>query len=179
MGIWLDFTFRERVMVLGNDLQSRLGEGLSKVQGGIEQGKLKLQVLQDINMFKKAVGDASVRKSMLLIEMGQMTYGRLRSNDGPEEDRKVVTMAQEIVELDKKIYAASKRIRELSQPVSNGVSCPCGAVNGETDNFCGGCGKQIDRAPVLDESNMCICTSCDSSIPLEANFCPCCGSKAQ
>lgn len=45
-----------------SNLQSKLGEGLSKFQGGIEQGKQKLQVVQEINRLKKEISDASSKK---------------------------------------------------------------------------------------------------------------------
>ncbi|WP_010676979.1 hypothetical protein [Bacillus timonensis] len=36
-----------------SNLQAKLGEGLSKFQGGIEQGKQKLQIVQEISRLKK------------------------------------------------------------------------------------------------------------------------------
>lgn len=38
-----------------SDLQTKLGSGMNKLQEGIEQGKMKLQVAQEIAQLKKGM----------------------------------------------------------------------------------------------------------------------------
>ncbi|WP_263629633.1 zinc ribbon domain-containing protein [Bacillus tianshenii] len=161
---------------MANDLQTRLGEGLSKVQGGIEQGKQKLQVAQEISRLKKSMAECSLKKSKILLELGQVTYRKLRS--GLIQDEELATHVGSIVGLDKQMYTASKQIIELSKTTQNGIACSCGTVNGATDRFCGGCGSKIEQPNEIDLSTASACGKCEEVVPVGANFCPCCGSKA-
>ncbi|WP_263629630.1 zinc ribbon domain-containing protein [Bacillus tianshenii] len=161
---------------MANDLQSKLGEGLSKVQGGIEQGKQKLQIAQEIGRLKKGMAESSLQKSKILLELGQVTYGKLRK--GQFQDEELFGIAHSIIGLDKQMYTASKQIAELSKTTQNGVMCSCGTLNGVTDKFCGGCGAKIEQAAEVDLSTASSCGHCEEVVPAGANFCPCCGSRA-
>lgn len=47
---------------MSNNFQNIIGEGLSKLQGGIEQGKQKLQTAQEINELNKHANDLNQKK---------------------------------------------------------------------------------------------------------------------
>jgi hypothetical protein len=161
---------------LANDLQSKLGEGLSKVQGGIEQGKQRLQIAQEINKLKKSIAESSQKKSKILLEVGQLTYRKMRT--GELQDADLLHMSNNIIDLDKQMYMATTQIAELSKTTQNGVLCSCGTMNGMNDKFCGGCGAKIEQPAEIDLSTASSCSQCEEIVPVGANFCPCCGSRA-
>ncbi|WP_417898812.1 zinc ribbon domain-containing protein [Bacillus haimaensis] len=161
---------------MANDLQSKLGEGLSKVQGGIEQGKQKLQIAQEIGRLKKSIAENSQKKSKILLEAGQVTYRKLRA--GQIQDADLAQISEAIIGLDKQMYVATRQIAELSKTTQNGVVCSCGTMNGMNDKFCGGCGAKMEQPAEIDLSTASSCSQCEEIVPVGANFCPCCGSRA-
>ncbi|MBJ3788648.1 zinc ribbon domain-containing protein, partial [Bacillus sp. OA1] len=54
-----------------SDLQTKLGSGMNKLQEGIEQGKMKLQVAQEIAQLKKGMQVQMQKKAGVLLEVGQ------------------------------------------------------------------------------------------------------------
>ena len=53
-----------------SDLQTKLGSGMNKLQEGIEQGKMKLQVAQEIAQLKKGMQVQMQKKAEVLLEVG-------------------------------------------------------------------------------------------------------------
>ncbi|MGQ0512813.1 hypothetical protein ACT453_00945, partial [Bacillus sp. D-CC] len=49
-----------------SDLQTKLGSGMNKLQEGIEQGKMKLQVAQEIAQLKKGMQVQMQKKAEFL-----------------------------------------------------------------------------------------------------------------
>ena len=91
---------------LSNDLQSRLGEGVSMLKGGIEQRKQKLQNVQELNRLKRSVEENSIKKSQILLELGRLTYRKIR--EGQINDPDLVKQSSNLVSLDKLMYVDGK-----------------------------------------------------------------------
>jgi Double zinc ribbon len=172
----LNYTIKEN-RTLSTNLQSKLGEGLSKFQGGIEQGKLKLQTVQEINKIKKEMHDASVKKSKILLEVGQNTYKKIRNNE--LQDPELVELTSKLTELDHSIYESSNKISVLkSSTDQHEVVCPsCSTPNEPNAKFCGGCGSKVEKAVDLESESGKACINCSEPVSLEANYCHCCGTK--
>lgn len=162
---------------MSTNLQSKLGEGLSKFQGGIEQGKLKLQTVQEINKIKKEMHDVSVKKSKILLEVGQSAYKKIRNSE--LQDQELMELTAKLTELDHSIYEAARKIAELkSSPDQNGIVCPsCSTPNEPDAKFCGGCGSKVEKANELESDSGKACAGCSEPVSLEANYCHCCGTK--
>lgn len=161
---------------MSNQLPSKLGEGLSKIQGGFEQGKQKLQVVQEVTKLKRSVNELSVEKSKVLISLGQLTYYKLRN--GELVDKELQELSTSIMNLDRESYQISKKITELSTSNSDQLICNhCGTANGLNDKFCGGCGKKVELKMEIDISTASDCMACGQLVPDEANYCPCCGMR--
>ncbi|MEH7386558.1 zinc ribbon domain-containing protein [Bacillus sp. JJ1521] len=162
-----------------SNLQSKLGEGLSKFQDGIEQGKQKLQVVQEISRLKKEINEASTKKSMVLLEVGQATYQKIRN--GEITDPELVELTVKLVGFDHHIYQANKKVAELNSRSadSNSIICSiCQTPNSVDAKFCGGCGAKVEVATKVVLSGEETCVICEEAMPVDANFCPCCGTKA-
>lgn len=161
---------------MSNHLQSKLGEGLSKIQGGLEQSKQKLQVTQEISKLKRSLNELSMEKSKVLLKLGQLTYHKLRSKELSDEE--LQSIAASIIQLDKEIYQLSKKITQLSKSDQDQLTCSnCGTQNGLNDKFCGGCGAKVEVKPALNEANGSDCMECGELVPDEAKYCPCCGMR--
>ena len=94
-----------------SDLQTKLGSGMNKLQEGIEQGKMKLQVAQEIAQLKKGMQVQMQKKAEVLLEVGQQVYVQLRGSGVNEASLK--EMIAPVQEFDVAIYQARKRIVEL------------------------------------------------------------------
>jgi ribosomal protein L40E len=162
---------------LSTNLQSKLGEGLSKFQGGIEQGKLKLQTVQEINKVKKEIHDVSVKKSKILLETGQKVYMKIRNRE--LQDPELMELTSKLTELDQAIFEGSKKIAELSsRPDQEGAICPsCQTPNEMDAKFCGGCGAKVEKAAEAESDSGEVCASCSERVSPDANYCHCCGTK--
>lgn len=161
---------------MSNQLPSKLGEGLSKIQGGFEQGKQKLQVVQELTKLKRSVNELSLEKSKVLLSLGQLTYHKLRSGDLVDKD--LHELSTSIIGLDRESYQLSAKIAELSTSNPDQLICNhCGTANGLNDKFCGGCGNKVELKMEIDLSIASDCISCGQLVPDEANYCPCCGMR--
>jgi NADH pyrophosphatase NudC (nudix superfamily) len=168
----------KEIKTLSTNLQSKLGEGLSKFQGGIEQGKLKLQTVQEINKIKKEMHEASVKKSKILLEAGQKAYKKIRNHE--LQDEELVELTSKLTELDHAIYEGAKKISGLkSNPDQNVTICAsCETPNESDAKFCGGCGAKVEKAAEPVAGAVDACTSCNEPLTPDAHYCHCCGTKA-
>ncbi|KAA0548383.1 zinc ribbon domain-containing protein [Bacillus sp. BGMRC 2118] len=163
---------------MSSNLQSKLGEGLSKFQGGIEQGKQKLQIAQEVSRLKKEMNDTSTRKSKVLLEVGQAAYKKIRN--GEITDPELIELTTKLVGYDSTIYQSITKITELQLSTDHNqeMICPsCQTANDEHAKFCGSCGEKILVEKLVDTEESEHCVKCEQSIPLDAHFCPCCGNK--
>ena len=163
---------------MSTNLQSKLGEGLSKFQGGIEQGKLKLQTVQEVNKLKKDIHDTSIQKSKILLELGQKVYKKIRI--GEIQDHELIELTSTLVEMDHRIYSTSKRVSELSSQNSQDqdIICPaCETANDLDSKYCGGCGIKVEKAIEIKPESTSGCMHCGEHITGDAKYCHCCGKK--
>ncbi|HFU4563379.1 TPA: zinc ribbon domain-containing protein [Bacillus cereus] len=158
-----------------SDLQTKLGSGMNKLQEGIEQGKMKLQVAQEIAQLKKGMQVQMQKKAEVLLEVGQQVYVQLRGSGVNEASLK--EMIAPVQEFDVAIYQARKRIVELQKQQGEKATCECGGPLSINDKFCGSCGKPNPMLAVENEGEMVNCISCNEHIDKNSTYCPVCGIK--
>ncbi|ABR46474.1 conserved hypothetical protein [Alkaliphilus metalliredigens QYMF] len=158
-----------------SNLQSKLGDGFSKLQGGLEQGKTRLQTVQEINKLKKMVEDTTEKKSKLLLDLGQLTHLWIR--EGKLQDSSFTEISNALTEVDQVIFTTFKKINELSANQEEENLCECGALITPNDKFCGECGLKLEEEATKEDIEMIHCSVCQEVIISSCNFCGCCGSK--
>lgn len=160
-----------------NNNYSKFSEGLSRVKDSIEQGKQKIAITQEINQLKREMNELTSKKAQQLLEMGQVTYLKIRAQS--LQDPELEELTNEIVEFDKQIYTISKKITELNLTSSGGklICNKCETENELGDKFCGGCGNSLEEQKTKEVQDEIECKKCEESVPANVNFCPCCGSK--
>jgi len=156
-----------------SDLQTKLGSGMNKLQEGIEQGKMKLQVAQEIAQLKKGMQVQMQRKAEVLLEVGQKVYVQLRGHGVNESSLK--EMIAPVQEFDVAIYQARKRIIELQKQQGEKATCECGGPLSMNDKFCGSCGNPNPMLVVENDGETANCISCDEHIDKNSTYCPVCG----
>lgn len=160
-----------------SDLQTKLGSGMNKLQEGIEQGKVKLQVAQEIAQLKKEVNGQLQRKSAILLELGQRTYVYLRN--GTVEETELKTLIAPVQQIDVAIYKARQKMSDLQKQQSAKGVCNCGGMLTKHDKFCGQCGEPNAMVMNQEVEETTVCLSCEEHIAQVVVFCPVCGIKQQ
>ncbi|CAM4063871.1 hypothetical protein BAMA_01100 [Bacillus manliponensis] len=158
-----------------SDLQTKLGNGMNKLQEGIEQGKIKLQTAQEIAQLKKEINSQLQQKAEILLELGQRTYVQLRNGSLREEELKQLIVP--VQNIDISIYNAYDNIANLQQEQHKKGTCTCGGTLAATDKFCGQCGQKNTMLVEQRKVETVSCLSCEVSIAKESMFCPACGMK--
>ena len=121
-----------------SDFQTKVGGGLNKIQDGLQAGKQKLQIAQEVNQLKRSLQEVGEQRAHLLIQLGEMCYQRLRSQTLVDHD--LQQAASEITSADIRMFKIQKTLDELTKPVGSGSTCPtCGNPISINDKFCGGC----------------------------------------
>lgn len=158
-----------------SDLQTKLGSGMNKLQEGIEQGKMKLQVAQEIAQLKKEIQVQLQKKTEVLLDLGQKVYVELRDSGVNEAELK--QLVTPIQAFDVAIYQARKRIVELQKQQGEKATCECGGSLSINDKFCGSCGKPNPMLAVESSEEKVACVSCNEHIAKNSIYCPVCGIK--
>ncbi|WP_410984257.1 zinc ribbon domain-containing protein [Bacillus cereus] len=158
-----------------SDLQTKLGSGMNKLQEGIEQGKMKLQVAQEIAQLKKEIQVQLQKKTEALLDLGQKVYVQLRDSGVNEAELK--QLVTPIQAFDVAIYQARKRIVELQKQQGEKATCECGGSLSISDKFCGSCGKPNPILAVESSEEKVACVSCNEHIAKSSIYCPVCGMK--
>jgi len=153
-------------------LQSKVQKGLSSVQKGIEGGKSKLQVSQEIATLKREVNESEEKRSNLIYSLGELTYENIRTRKNDSE--RVKNISDEILELDKNIFDLLKVIDRKTKE-ENGLTCTCGNSLTSDDKFCKECGKKVESELDKKNSEKIICSRCQSEILASSKYCNCCG----
>ncbi len=152
------------------DIYEKIGSGINKIQGN-------LQSSQSISQYKKVIQEASLKRTEILIQLGEEVYKKFRVKEIESEELK--TQVSSLIELDQKIYQSQLAIAELYAQ-SKEHSCPqCDAPITEGDRFCGGCGSKVELQVPKSDSATKICSTCQEKIPETAQFCSCCGVKIE
>lgn len=157
-----------------SDLQSKFGNGMNKLQEGIEQGKMKLQVAQEMAQLKKITQEKLQEKTEILLELGQTVYMQLRDDEVRIDLLKAIVAP--VQELDVAIYNTRRQISNLQRQEQKG-QCSCGGPLSLNDKFCGQCGKENELLLQSKNIEKEACSSCGGQIATEATFCPACGMK--
>lgn len=158
-----------------SDLQTKLGSGMNKLQEGIEQGKMKLQIAQEIAQLKKEANNQLQQKAEILLELGKRTYVQLRNGNVREEELQQLILP--VQNIDVSVYKAYQKIADLQKEQGVKGTCICGNTLTSADKFCGQCGQKNTMLIEKQEVETVLCSSCEVSIAKESTFCPACGIK--
>lgn len=156
------------------DLQTKVQKGLSSFQKGIENGKSKLRISQELISLKDEVKNLEDLRTSCVLELGELSYMQIRNKNVDEE---VVTKTgNKILELDKKIF---KLLQEIEERTKKGeeTTCECGASVTASDKFCRKCGKKVEIQGNDIVEKTIVCNHCKATIPATYKYCNCCGIK--
>lgn len=148
---------------------------MNKLQEGIEQGKMKLQIAQEIAQLKKEIQVQLQKKTEVLLDLGQKVYVQLRDSGVNEAELK--ESVTPIQAFDVAIYQARKRIVELQKQQGEKATCECGGSLSIGDKFCGSCGKSNPMLAVESSEEKVACVLCNEHIAKNSFYCPVCGIK--
>lgn len=157
-----------------SNFQSKMEEGLSKFQGGVEQSKAKISTLQELARLKKSLKESSEEKAMLLLELGELAHLRIREEKIKDPDMLEVT--EKICQKDQKMYQLQKTISQLTEKQEEDKTCQCGAQITETDKFCGECGTRVNQVEKAEEVAVTTCATCEMEVSAAGKYCNCCGA---
>jgi len=156
-----------------NEVQSKLGEGLTKIQGSLNQGKQKLQLVQEVSQIKSSQNTLRLKRQEYILKIGEVYLQKIHT--GVENIELLQELATEIQALDKEIYAYGVRLDQLQSESGEGVECSkCQSPVSDSDKFCGKCGQPVAASVKVETTE--ICNVCETSIPAKTNYCPCCGT---
>ncbi|MFD1773437.1 zinc ribbon domain-containing protein [Paenibacillus rhizophilus] len=158
------------------EVQAKFEEGFNTVKGGIQQGKKKLQNMQETAELKRQIKEASQQKTKIYLELGKQVYRMIR--EGRIQNEELLQTVQPLTAQDKIIYEALKVIKELNTPLPGGVKCGCGTFLPKDQPFCTACGRKNAELESITVQLKTSCASCEAEIPQEAAYCPCCGAAA-
>lgn len=160
---------------MSSSWKEKMEEGLSKVQGGIDQGKQKIQTTQESMKIKREIQEQSRLKAEALLKLGQLTYKKLR--EGSVHDRDLQDASAEIVQQDTFIFQKNKELAVLNEQSTEVAVCgTCQKENDANAAFCGGCGAEMKKQDQPLATAVTPCPTCKTDMPDGANFCPCCGT---
>ncbi|GKV70597.1 hypothetical protein NCCP2716_30950 [Sporosarcina sp. NCCP-2716] len=154
-------------------LQSKVGDGLNKIQGTIRQGKQKVATVQEAGQIRQQLDQLRQKRMEQLLALGTAVHKDIRQ--GAAVDNAYLQLAEPIGAMDRTIYELAKSLELLQQAQTNGDQCPnCRKPVSDDDRFCGSCGGAL---PVKEEAVVAEmpCTHCEEMIPESSAFCPCCG----
>ncbi|WP_122638584.1 zinc ribbon domain-containing protein [Romboutsia sp. Marseille-P6047] len=141
-------------------------EKILKDKSGRENYREKVRINNLIN-------EAEDKKTLLLIEMGTLSYQKIR--DGYLRDDDFNEISNEIIELDKFIYKSNLELEKL-ESLNRINKCECGNTIKDQDKFCSVCGKNVED---IYEEETIICDLCETEIDADSNYCVCCGKKVE
>lgn len=151
-----------------SEIYEKIGSGINKIQGTIQSSQNRSQL-------KKTIQEASLKRTEILVGLGEEVYKKLRAGEIESEDLRI--KAGTLMELDHNIYLAQQAIAILNASEPNPICPACGAQIAEGDKFCGGCGNKIEMPNQVTSGPLKQCPACDERIPEIASFCNCCGTK--
>nr|UWI48796.1 zinc ribbon domain-containing protein [Clostridioides difficile] len=144
----------------------------SKVKKRFGNGKFKIELYKEKSKINREIDDIQEKKSKLFLEMGMLTYQKIRENS--IDDECFDKFCDELLGLDKIIYEKNMEINDM-EIAENNVTCECGYVGNINDKYCAECGRKFELDNDYDD--FIVCGYCESEIDSESEFCPCCGRK--
>lgn len=130
----------------------------------------KNNIENEKNIILKEIENAERKKANLLLNMGIMTYEKIRNEKIVDES--FDNICDELLEVDKLIYNNNIKINKLEE-ASKDIICECGNILNSENNFCGICGKKIE----IKNSYYNECKKCNTLNEDDSIYCICCGSK--
>lgn len=116
------------------------------------------------------IKDYQIKKANLLLEMGIMTYEKIRNEIIIDDSFE--NICNEILEIDKLIYNNNLKIKTLEES-SKELVCECRNFINSENKFCSICGKKVEK----EDKYLIECTKCNSLNEEDALYCGCCGIK--
>lgn len=121
-------------------------------------------------VFLKNIEEAEIKKANLLLDMGIMTYEKIRREEILDDS--FDDISNKILEIDKIIYSNKIMIKNIENRSKEFV-CECGNKLNIENKFCGSCGKKIAK----EEINLIECERCNQLNEEDSSYCGCCGVK--
>lgn len=149
------------------NIKYKLDKKFLKIQERMEDTK-------DVSNFNKDINEAELEKTNIFLEMGQLLYTKIRTNKIKDVDFE--EYCNKLLELDKSIYDNNIKVGELKESKLDKI-CECGHIIDNNYKFCSECGKRVDIELNKDKTKVCIL--CGSDIPLDCDYCICCGNKVE
>ena len=156
-----------------NKFKDKINHKFSKIKENVSKGNSEREDYEERTRIYNLINDAENKKSILLMEMGILTYQKIREGYINIED--FDSLSSSLLELDKFIYDRNIELNKLMKK-NNTNDCECGNKIKNQDRFCSVCGKKVDN---LDDRNMIICEFCDSKIESDSNYFICFGKKVK
>ena len=159
-----------------SDLQMKIGDGITKLQGSLQQGKQKLQTVQEISQLKKTGTEASAKRLELIVDLGEKVYELIRR--GAVELPNLTQTVETIQQQDAIVYQVNKTVSEMNSKNEDSHTCECGTSVNSNVKFCGSCGKKVVIPESVNyDTYTHQCLTCGEMNPNGSSFCGCCGSK--
>ena len=155
-----------------NNMKDKFNNQFSKVQGEIDKGREKVELMKEKSNVSRDINEAQIKKTNILLEMGELVYEKIRRSNIIDGDFDM--LCSQIVELDKFIYSNNMKAKELDVAEKD-IICECGNTLDKSAKFCAECGKKVEVELIND--NIKNCFICESEIDADCKYCVCCGSK--
>lgn len=153
-------------------MQEKIEGEVSKIKDKIEKSKNKVDLVKEKNSINKIINENQELKSRLFLDMGILTYDKIRKNEIVDTDFDEIS--NEIVKIDKIIYENMKIIEALNKSMEESI-CECGKTISKGAKFCAECGKKVEIE--LEEKEYITCEICNMNIDIDSIYCICCGNK--
>jgi membrane protease subunit (stomatin/prohibitin family) len=159
-----------------SDIQTKIGGGLNKLQGSLQQGKQKLQTVQEISQYRKVIQENGEKRASIILALGEAAFKKMRA--GELQDVELHELTQKVLQFDQEIFKAQKAVEKLARQAKQENGCPsCGATVTENDKFCGSCGQKVEAVNELVDEETEQCRVCEEEIPVSSKYCICCGTQ--
>lgn len=149
------------------------GNKFTNIKDRILKDRNEIELHKEKTRINSFINEAEDKKSTLLIELGMLTYQKIRN--GYSYDEMFENIANEIMELDKIIYNNNIELEKIKKS-SDTNKCECGNIIKLEDKFCSVCGMSLED---LSKDETITCEFCGAEIDEDSNYCVCCGSKVK
>ncbi|EIT84275.1 hypothetical protein A374_15853 [Fictibacillus macauensis ZFHKF-1] len=158
-----------------SDLQSKVGDGLTKLQDRVQQGKQMLVTAQEMGQLRKQSTDAASKRMELIVSLGEEAYTLYRK--GVLALPHMQATIEQLTQSDTLIFEVNQALALHAQNQNTENKCECGASLQASDKFCGSCGKAVIKPEAPTQHNTLQCPTCEMMIRSDATYCGCCGNK--
>ncbi|MDF2925782.1 MAG: hypothetical protein K0R57_4696 [Paenibacillaceae bacterium] len=153
-----------------------------KVQEGAAKAAEKAKETVEVNRLSAQIHSKKREIDKLHQTIGESIYQSYLANDFANAESAVISMCEQIAELQKEIAAVELKIKE----VKNEKDCICGRIVPLETKFCSFCGHKFEAEPKDDPAqtgqesaaaeNTVQCAACQSVLEPDAQFCGDCGA---